>query len=490
MSKHMTTPQVDFSVSDNMVPRYRYAKIVLNNLSSSSVPLNLTSQTLAEFKIPSSTVCNFSKSYIIYQYTIPASATAGLYTAVHEDGFDFQQIFFGSGSGLGIVDMQYCDRYKNAICPLRSTLERDFLAGSQDQMTQFYPSRQPGTTNVYPFSLDGYVAGRANASPINQTDNQHLTFSSAPNQAITVYRQIPLSILKDTFFAMDKDVVFGSDMYLRLWTNALQRMCFYTPSLVNPHINAVQYNNNDAVNATNFYLQLSIEENLDIRNSLLMSLAKGSIRFNIPYSYSYRFSQNNTSSSAAVSLTLTKNYGKSLNRILFVPFNGQEFTHHAYDHSNINGTKVQSLQSTLNGRPLSDSQINCMNPNANYDNRIWTGGVPVDWAGDWRQIREFTKQSCIQSYSDLGAKWIWCDAWGISPFPDEVHSGCPWHANSEGLSLVDSGDLVYSFQANTPAVSTAGGTAFASNVSGLILYLFCSFNRTLTIQADGIILSA
>lgn len=104
MSKYHT-PQVDFSVSDLMVPRYRYAKIVLNNLSSSQVPFNLTSQTLAEFKIPSSTVCNLSKSYIIYQYTIPASATAGNYAAVHEQAFDFQQVFFGSGSGLGIVDL-------------------------------------------------------------------------------------------------------------------------------------------------------------------------------------------------------------------------------------------------------------------------------------------------------------------------------------------------------------------------------------------------
>ena len=101
---HMTTPQVDFSVTDNMVPRYRYAKIVLNNLSSSQVPLNLTSQTLAEFKLPSSTVCNLSKSYIVYQYTLPAPA-AGTYNCVHEQAFDFQQVFFGSGSGLGIVDL-------------------------------------------------------------------------------------------------------------------------------------------------------------------------------------------------------------------------------------------------------------------------------------------------------------------------------------------------------------------------------------------------
>jgi hypothetical protein len=55
------------------------------------------------------------------------------------------------------------------------------------------------------------------------------------------------------------------------------------------------------------------------------------------------------------------------------------------------------------------------------------------------------------------------------------------------LSLVDSGDLVYSIQASCPAVSLATSNV---NAQGLVLYLFCSFNRTLTIQSDGVILSS
>lgn len=305
--------------------------------------------------------------------------------------------------------------------------------------------------------------------------------------SIMVTRQVPLSVLKDTFLEMDKDVVFGNDMYLRLWTAALQQMYFYTPNRPTPHVGASAAATG-TINATNFYLQLAIEENLDIRNSLLMSLAKGSIKLNVPYSYSYRFSQNGgagASTTANLSLTLTKNYGKSLNRILFVPFNAQEFTHLSQSHDNLNGSKITSVQSTINGRPLQDSQIQCYNPNATASNLLWPS-YPTDVCGDYRQIREFAKGSCIQSYPHYSANWTWCDAWGLQSFVDEKACGKPWYQNLEGLSLLDSGDLVYSIQASCPAVAQA---TFAS-YSGLILYLFCSFNRTLHISADSITLSA
>lgn len=499
------TPQLNFSVTDNMVPRYRYAKIPLNNLASGSVPFNSTSQTLVEIKIPASTCFNLSKSFLTYQFTIPSGAD-GNYAAVHESGLDFQQVFFGSGSGLGIVDMTYCNRYKKAVQNLRSTMEQDFNGGFCDQMTQFYPSRQPGATNVYPQSIDGITAGVLNASPINYTDAQQLLFSPQvsvlANQtgiaagSLQVTRQIPLSVFKDTFMEMDKDVVFGSDMYLRLWTAAIQQICFYTPNRANPHIGAVAFNQT-AFSAQNMYLQLALEENIDIRNSLLMSLAKGSIKMDIPYTYCYRFSS--TTSTANLSLTLTKNYGKSLNRILFVPFNGNEFSNYSYDHCNWNGSKVSQLQSTLNGRPLQDSIIQCYNPNVapvivggvNYTttnfSQAGTFGNVVDFAGDWRQIREFAKGSCLQSYPHYAANWLWQDAWGLPPLVDEKNSGRPWYQNSEGLSLLDSGDLVYSIQASCPAVGTALTNV---NALGLVLYLFCTFNRSLTIQSDGIILSA
>jgi hypothetical protein len=115
------------------------------------------------------------------------------------------------------------------------------------------------------------------------------------------------------------------------------------------------------------------------------------------------------------------------------------------------------------------------------------GGV-VDFGGDWRQIREFAKGSCLQSYPHYQANWVWQDSWGLPPLLDEKNSGRPWYQNSEGLSLIDSGDLVYSIQASCPNnLNQATSNIYAG---GLILYLFCTFNRSLTIQSDGIILSA
>ncbi len=215
----------------------------------------------------------------------------------------------------------------------------------------------------------------------------------------------------------------------------------------------------------------------------------------IPYTYCYRFSVSNTTQTANLSLTLTKNYGKSLNRILFVPFNGAEFNNYSYDHTNWNGGKISQVQTTLNGRPLQDSIIQCYNPMVAPVAALTTNAFPqaasfagvVDFAGDWRQIREFAKGSCLQSYPHYQANWVWQDAWGIPSFLDEKNSGRPWYQNSEGLSLIDSGDLVYSIQASCPNVTQATSNVTAN---GLILYLFCTFNRSLTIQSDGIILSA
>ena len=129
--------------------------------------------------------------------------------------------------------------------------------------------------------------------------------------------------------------------------------------------------------------------------------------------------------------------------------------------------------------------MQCYNANATSAAVLWPS-YPTDVAGDWRQIREFAKGSCLQSYGHYSANWTWQDSWGLQSYVDEKHRGKSWYTNLEGLSLVDSGDLIYSIQANVPAVAQAAYDAY----SGLILYLFCSFNRTLQIQADGIVLSA
>lgn len=341
-------PQNQYKDVPMRVPRYRYARIPLNNLTSGTVTLQPTSSTLLEWKIPASTVHNLAKSFISYNYQWPAG-TAGQYGFTFEDGCDFRSAYFGNGSGLGIVDLQYADASVNVLRPIRTKLQ-DFL--QKDQLSQFYPSNQLAQNNLLPFSKDGLLTGTENSATTNYLEAQHLFIANNAAQIIPIFRYFPLDSFKDTFFSVDKDLVYGTDMYIRLFTNYLQRIGGFTSTPNNPNIAANFTAINTTVNASNVYLNLAIEENLDIRNNLLTALSHGSIKMSIPYLYNYRFSIAGQSSSGNVSLTLTKNYGRAVKQILVVPFNGQEYTQYSFDHSNVNGTKFSQIQTTMDGRPL------------------------------------------------------------------------------------------------------------------------------------------
>ena len=356
-------------------------------------------------------------------------------------------------------------------------------------MQQFYPCNQLNTSNILPFSRDGLTAGTQNASTQSYLEPQHLFVAPTANTAVNVSRYIPLNSIKDTFFGCDKDVVFGQDMYLRLWTNYLQRMGFLTTNPANPVTasggvgvtNVTQLT--AAATASNVYLYLAIEENLDIRNSLLSALSSGSIKMSIPYTYCYRFSTAGQSASANISLTLTKNYGRGVKRILFLPCNAQEYSNMAFDHSNVNGTKVSQIQTTMDGRPLTDYVLNCYNPNSTINPSGVGWANPSNFADDWRESRKYLKESCINAYPSYQTQWFYADSWG--QMPSDTPTTIPSENQNEYFDLAHSGDHVYAVSALTPALQTATNNCYTN---GLLVYIYVLFQRTLVIQPDGIVM--
>lgn len=458
------------------VPRYRFCRVPLNNLTSGTVSVTPTSTTLLEWKLPASSVINMAKSYIAYQYSWPALASNYGYT--YEDGCDFRSVYFGNGSGLGIVDLQYADAAVNTFRPIKTKLP-DFL--SKDQLSQFYPCNQLATTNIFPFSRDGLTTGVENASTNNYLEPQHLAISPTVNTAISVSRYFPLNSFKNTFLACDKDIAFGVDMYLRLFTNYGQRIGSYTTTPSNPNANNTAITSN--LTWTNVYLYLAIEENLDIRNSLLTALSHGSIKMTIPYLYSYRFSVSGGSASGNVSLTLTKNYGRGVKQISVVPYNGNEYLNYAYDHSNVNGTKFSTIQTTMDGRPNCDFVLNCYNPNSSVNPAGVNWSSPINFADDYREALKFTNGSCLNAYPAYQSSWFYADAWGVPSLTDKY--ACPDENLPDSFDLLHTGDHVYALSANTSAIQNATSNCYTA---GLINYVFVQFIRTLVIQPDGIIL--
>lgn len=477
-------PQYNFGDVDTRVPRYRWYRAPLNNLSSTSVTFNSSSNQLLEFKISATTCVNLSRSFLSYQYAIPAGA-ATLYSASFEDGLEFRNITFGSAGGPNVVDVQFVDQYVNSVRPVRTKLS-EFL--TNDQLCGLYPSNQLANSNLLPQSRNGVITtGTDCAASQNYLEQQHLQIAPYGALAVNVSRYLPLSCFKDTLLGMDKDLVFGTDQYLRLYSNYTTRMGFQTTSPATPCLAANNTYLTGNMTVSNVFLYVCIEENLDIRNSLLQHLASGKIKLSIPYTWCQRYGIAGGSASGNPTLTITKSLGRGLKRIMLVPCNALEFTEKAFDHNNTNGCKINQLQCTMDGRPLSDFVLNIYNPNSSINPASQWNTPPQSFADDWREAQVWQPGSCILSYPHYQSQWAYILQWGIPPVDgDGKEAGLPESCINDYFDLLHSGDHVFSVQANTNFMTSATSDC---NTNGQIFYLYLTFIRTLEIQPDGTILS-
>ena len=394
--------------------------------------------------------------------------------------------YFGDGGGLGIVDLNNADRYTKVIRNIRTTLPE---FNSLDSFNCNYPCNMLNSQNVLPFSRDGLTAGTMNASTESYTEPQYLNVCPLVNTALTTTRYLPLNVFKDTFFAVNKDSVFGRDMFIRFNTQYGNRMGIYATNPSNANATTVA----NASITTNFnmngiYLFLALEENRMIIDSLLTSLESGHMKMMIPYTYGYRFGQAAGSTAANLTVTLSRNFGHKLKRVLYAPFVGNEYGQYAFDHSNVNGTKVSSLQSSIDSRPLTDYFMNCFNPNCSVNPTGVTWVFPTAASSgsnncdDYREMRKCLMNSAITSYSQFQTNWCYADTWGIQSQLSQLRQQVDDSNIEDGLNLLD-GDHVYTLQLNTQACNQGG---YSTNTYGMAHYLWCLFVRNLVITPNGI----
>jgi hypothetical protein len=468
----MSLTSFDNVKHDANFSKYRYTRIALNSSSGSTVTVGTSSVSPMDFKLPAKTCYNLSRSYVQYQYSIPASGTAGTYACVNNLSQDLcSTIYFGDGGGKDVVNLLYADRFTNVTQPMRTRLE-DVLTTDPKLQTCGASNlvvTAGATGNTLPFSRDGLTAGTANASNINYTEPLYLQVAN--NAILNISRQVSLSVFKDTALAMDKSTIWGTDMYLRMNTQTTAQMAWYTSSIATPHIGT----NATAVasfNLTGVYLYLALEENRQVIDSLTSALMSNSIRLRIPYIYAWKTTS--TGTVANFSYTLSRQFGKKVKYLLTAPFNiNENLGYYHNDHSNVNGTKVLNIQTYMDSRPLQDSALNCFNP---AQSGIFNQASPLTYADDWREMRKFCKGSAIQTYDVYQTNWSYADVFGLQPF--DVASNkqlIPDENISDGFSLGD-GDHIYSVTCQTP--NPVAGT---SNSVGLAMYTFALFEREIQV---------
>jgi len=466
--------------------KYRYHRIPLANLTSNQVAISVASSNLMEFRIGAGLNHNLGKSFISYNYGM--KALANNYACVHEVGSDFcNWVSYGDGANVNLVDLSHADRYLKMMRSLR-TPQDEFESLDKENMN--YKSNLSKAQNILPFSRDGSLAGLQN-SCTKDHEVQYLRIAPNLNQILTVNRLLPLSAFKDTFVGMDKNVVFGTDMFLRFNSQHANRIGFYTTNPSNPHIAADLTEVTSATgvaNLYNVYLYLAVETNDALNSAVKNQMMGPGIQLTIPFQYAYRHSTQAGSTTSSVQLTLTRQFGRKLKRIVTAPFNGSiEKNAYTYDHSNVNASKVKTVRASLDSVPIQDYELNCFNP----EESINPGGFSVPTAtsagdrsaDDYREHRDALMGSAMPSYSEYQTNWVYQDLWGVSPFIRQGDQSVPDEMIDDGLVLDQ--QKVYALQFSNPYANDSTNNYGGSN--GLIAYYtMVSFLRDVNISSSGL----
>jgi hypothetical protein len=437
--------QIDYKLKGDSatIPTYKYLRVPLNNLTSSSTITITNASQLLEFKLPSNKVYNLSRSCIAYN--LHADAVASTYIWSPEDVFSLaESISFGTAGNENIVDLKYVDKYTKTATKLGTDLS-DYL--SADSYSQLYPSNSGASSSATVMGLQ---------SAVSYTEPKYVAINSTgvTGAAYDKYVSYPLGNIKNTLLAVDKDVYFGNEMYVRMQTAPADRMVWTGTSSANPNTGAAA--STSAISLRNMYLFLAVEQTELINSSIIAKFDSGNFHINCPYTVAV----NNTTAStvANINVQITKQYGKRLMQIMHVVANSAQTLNTAYDLSNVAGDKILTYRSSLDSTYQQDYALSCAAAAAGVMNND-------DW---FIANRKFCKNTPILNRAVYQQNWFHVDRWyegdSIEGAIENQDVGIPLTNNTMNWIL------------ETTAAAT----------TSRLHYTYLTFRRGYTITKDGV----
>lgn len=203
---------------------------------------------------------------------------------------------------------------------------------------------------------------------------------------MVVNLMLPLGLIKNTVFELDKDLYFGEVILLRLVTHGYSKISFVNTDGMNPDTQASVPDN--APTTSDVALYVAVEQNQEIINQLISQVNTSGMQILLPYVWYSKFNPGGNSSSQNVSIRYNRGQELRLRKIYHSVFNNTESTSTAYDHNNIDGDKVIKYYTLLNNTHLQEFDIDCTH------------------LVDYNLIREKIKGSAIQSANVYQYNWF------------------------------------------------------------------------------------
>jgi len=302
----------------------------------------------------------------------------------------FQQIQFYNRTGTLLCDLQQPQNYTKVIwktdIPFDQYRNYDTYSGGVLGSSGSGRFLKPSNGLISSVTA-GSVAIRpvgGNAS-LNYLENSYLEVGTTTNSP-SIDISLPLSMIKNSIFDIDKDLYFNEIMILRLVWGAAAKVGFTSASASDPTSSPVSY---IACDVQNVYLFLATERNQEIVDELKEEVMSNGLSIPIPFVYSFK-TVNSASTNQSSTLRITRGHGTRLLKIYHSMFTQNETLNTAYQNTQ-SATTLQNFYTQLDNYRLQDFNVNL----ALYD----------DWAVIQRKLeKSITFNSNIYRYN-----WFWLD---------------------------------------------------------------------------------
>jgi len=393
-SNVVTAEQQDYSQRLYSHGSYRY-QTVFPNTFGTTISIQ-SGQNPVTLQLPIECF-NLSQSYLFMTLTIPKTGTAGQFIWNYDDVMYglISQIQHYANTNKYIVDLNQLQNYLKVIMK-KEVAFTDFL--SNDSIAGFYPNNSL-VSAVPAIRHDGSV------SFMNYTEPAYLRVG-ADNADVTYNVMLPLRFIKNTLFSVDRDIYYGQLSYIKLMMGPIAKVAFASTNNANPSTGVINYPANLVPTVSNLQLFLAVQSDEGMKSALKGKFSQG-LTYAIPWTYAFKNSNGNTAQNITIQFDLGS--GQALNKIIHSVFNNTESVNTAYDNSNIDGAKVKTYYTQLNGRRLQDITIDCQSSSGLYTDymqqkRMLKGSVLTSrniYQYNWFHCDDFTEMPAVANQSDM-----------------------------------------------------------------------------------------
>jgi hypothetical protein len=344
MSNSFENKQNDYSLKQQVVkPLYKFSKLY-ENAGQRTITTTAAGQ-VSVFDIPAACV-NFGRSILRFNMASVAASGAGTFNWQHHDLISpIVQIQLHTRGGVKLCDVLDLDHYSKIA--LKSDVKISDVNNTPDTtVNQFGLTRGNLAAGYTPLAADGEA---------NSNYGFQYCTAGGNNGANPVKNNIsiPLSQIKNTILALDKDFYFGEVLQLRISWNDSAHKYWYSVLGTDPADTPVTHAG--ATTITGLQLYLAMETDPYICQGLHAKVESGGLQTIIPYVYSF----NNPLTAATrhnISVRLNGSMGRHVKKIYHIPFNGVDGANTRYVCNN-DGTNIVSYGTSLDNQRRQEYDI-------------------------------------------------------------------------------------------------------------------------------------